>query len=104
MSNRDLNALRAALEAFADARQWDRYHSPKNLCMALSVEVAELTEHFQWKTEIESRTLTDAERSGVIDEVADVLLYLLQICNKLNIDPVEAGFEKMAKNALKYPV
>mgnify|MGYP006210451013 CR=1 FL=1 len=71
--------------------------------MALSVEVAELMEHFQWLTEDESRNVKGQTLMEVKDEVADVLLYLLQICNQLNIDPVDAARKKLLKNAVKYP-
>ena len=97
-------ALRQQLIEFAEARDWGQYHSPKNLSMALSVEVAELLEHFQWMTEAESLELTPETHEKVRDEVADVLLYLLQICNQLNIDPIDAAKTKLKKNAIKYPV
>ena len=71
--------------------------------MALSVEVAELLEHFQWLTEEESRKINGHKLDEVKDEVADVLLYLLQICNQLQIDPVDAAQKKLLKNAVKYP-
>lgn len=71
--------------------------------MALSVEVAELVEHFQWLTETESRNIQGEKLHEVSEEVADVLLYLLQICNQLKIDPVNAAQKKLIKNAIKYP-
>lgn len=71
--------------------------------MALSVEVAELLEHFQWLTEEESRNVETHKLDEIKDEVADVLLYLLQICNQLHIDPIDAAQKKLIKNALKYP-
>lgn len=71
--------------------------------MALSVEVAELLEHFQWLSEDESRNVTGSKLDEVKEEVADVLLYLLQICNQLHIDPIDAAQKKLIKNALKYP-
>lgn len=71
--------------------------------MALSVEVAELLEHFQWLTEEESRKINGHKLDEVKEEVADVLLYLLQICNQLHIDPVDAAQKKLLKNAVKYP-
>lgn len=99
-----LHHLQQALRVFSQERAWEKFHSPKNLCMALSVEAAELLEHFQWLTEEESRTLPAPKQQAVADEVADVLLYLLQVCNQLNIDPIEAAQRKLLKNALKYPV
>ena len=101
--DQSINALQQRLIEFAAARNWTTYHSPKNLSMALSVEVAELLEHFQWMTEAESSSLSAEVQAKVQDEVADVLLYLLQICNKLKIDPIDAAFSKLEKNAIKYP-
>lgn len=103
MSTDSLKNLQQALLEFSNARDWEKFHSPKNLSMALSVEVAELLEHFQWSTEEESRLLQGEKLVEVSEEVADVLLYLLQICNQLNIDPVDAAQKKLLKNAVKYP-
>lgn len=98
-----LKNIQHQLKAFSAARNWEQFHSPKNLSMALSVEVAELVEHFQWMTEEDSRKLQGQKLDEVKDEVADVLLYLLQICNQLDIDPVDAAQKKLIKNAVKYP-
>lgn len=103
MSTDSLKNLQQSLIEFSNARDWEKFHSPKNLTMALSVEVAELMEHFQWMTEDNSRKLQDQTLAEVKEEVADVLLYLLQICNQLNIDPIEAAQKKLLKNAVKYP-
>ncbi|WP_309681883.1 nucleotide pyrophosphohydrolase [Polaromonas sp.] len=100
----DLPSLTQALRDFAQARDWERFHSPKNLASALSVEAAELLEHFQWLTEAQSRTLSAPQKSAVAAEAADVLLYLLQLCDKLGIDLVEAARLKMIVNGEKYPV
>lgn len=100
----DLLALRDAMRAFVADRDWAQFHSPKNLAMALSVEAAELVEHFQWLTEDQSRTLEPAAREPVADELADVLLYLVRIADELGIDLRAAATAKMAKNAAKYPV
>ncbi|HRN17785.1 MAG: nucleotide pyrophosphohydrolase [Trueperaceae bacterium] len=102
MSN-DLNSLTADLREFVEARNWERFHAPKNLVMALSVEVAELLEHFQWLTNEESDALDAAKRSEVADEIADVQIYLLELADRLGIDVGEAVRLKMAKNAVKYP-
>jgi len=96
-------SLKAALREFAAARDWDRFHLPKNLAMALIVEAAELVEHFQWLTPEESRNLDAAKRGEVADEIADVLLYLIRIADVLGIDPVDTAWGKMLKNAVKYP-
>lgn len=99
----ELQALTQALRDFAQARDWEPFHSPKNLATALSVEAAELLEHFQWLTEAQSRDLPEDKRAEIGTEIADVLLYLLQLADKLGIDPVEAAKRKMIANAVKYP-
>lgn len=96
--------LRDALRRFAAERDWDQFHSPKNLAIALSVEAAELLEHFQWLPDLESGALPAETRAKVGEELADVLLYLIRLADKLDIDPAAAAFEKMAVNARKYPV
>ncbi|MCI3953808.1 MAG: hypothetical protein K0R53_3308 [Burkholderiales bacterium] len=99
-----LESLTQALRRFAEERDWAQFHSPKNLAAALTVEAAELLEHFQWLTEEQSRNLPADKRAAVSHEIADVLLYLLQIADKLQIDVVAAAREKLALNAAKYPV
>lgn len=99
----DLPMLRDKLRAFAEARDWDQFHSPKNLSMALMVEVAELMEHFQWLTEAQTCNL-DAEKKAVVaEELADILLYLVRLSDKLGVDLLEAALHKLEKNAVKYP-
>jgi NTP pyrophosphatase (non-canonical NTP hydrolase) len=100
---RDLTDLRDALRAFAVARNWPRYHTPKNLSMALIKEAAEIVEHFQWATAEESRVLTAAQRTAVGEEIADVLMYLVRLADVLEIDPLDATRRKIVKNAEKYP-
>jgi NTP pyrophosphatase (non-canonical NTP hydrolase) len=99
-----LNELRDALRAFAAERDWDQFHSPRNLATALAVEAAELLEPFQWLSEAESRALPLATRAAVEEEMADVLLYLVRLADKLDVDLLEAARTKMARNAGKYPV
>lgn len=99
-----MQALARALQQFADARDWGPFHSPKNLASALAVEAGELLEHFQWLTEEQSRQLAPDTRQAVAHEMADVLLYLVQLSTVLGIDLVEAARAKMAINAQKYPV
>jgi len=99
----ELDKLRDAVRKFAAERDWDQFHSPKNLAMALSVESAELLEIFQWLTEEESRDLPPITKAAAADEIADVLIYLLRIADKLGIDPVTAAQRKMIANAKKYP-
>jgi dCTP diphosphatase len=102
--SRDLATLRDALRQFASMRDWDQFHSPKNLAAALSVEAAELLEQFQWLTEEQSRALDPARLEAVRQELADVLLYLVRLADKLDVDLVAAAQAKLALNALKYPV
>ena len=99
----DLLLLRDKLRAFAAERDWEQFHSPKNLSMALMVEVAELMEHFQWLTESQSRELDAENQAAVADELADVLLYLVQLADKTGVDLRAAALKKLGKNALKYP-
>ena len=99
----DLTSLRDALREFCAARDWHRYHTPKNLVMALSVEAAELVEHFQWATPEESQNLAAAKRADVADEIADVLIYLTELADVLGIDPIAAAREMIVKNSVKYP-
>jgi NTP pyrophosphatase (non-canonical NTP hydrolase) len=99
-----LDQLRDALRAFTAARDWERFHSPKNLAMALSVEAAELLEVFQWMTEADSRNLEPAAKAAASEEIADVLLYLILLSDALGVDPVAAAERKMVANAQKYPV
>jgi NTP pyrophosphatase (non-canonical NTP hydrolase) len=100
-----LAALKEAMARFVTERQWDQFHSPKNLVMGLSVEAAELMEHFLWEDNEASRQVVhDPARLGeVADEMADVACYLLALCNVLGIDLSEAILAKLAKNAVKYP-
>ena len=101
--SKDLDKLRDAVRKFAAERDWDQFHSPKNLVMALSVESAELLEIFQWLTEEESRDLPPITKAAAADEIADVLIYLLRVADKLGIDPIAAAQRKMVANAQKYP-
>lgn len=98
-----LQALTLKLREFAAARDWAQFHSPKNLASALSVEAAELLEHFQWLTEAQSRTLDAAKKQAVGQELADVLLYLLQLSDQLGLDLAHEAAKKMALNAIKHP-
>ena len=99
----ELDDLRDQLRAFAAARDWDQFHSPKNLAMALSAEAGELLEIFQWLTEAQSRSLSPEAQAAASDEIADVLLYLIRLSDKLGIDPVAAANRKIVANAVKYP-
>jgi dCTP diphosphatase len=87
----DLEALRAQIEHFAKERDWDQFHSPKNLSMALSVEVAELVEIFQWLTEAQSNNLTADKLLAAADEIADIQIYLIRLADKLGVDIINIG-------------
>jgi NTP pyrophosphatase (non-canonical NTP hydrolase) len=100
----DLIALRDAVRRFVAEREWDQFHSPKNLASALAVEVAELLEPFQWMSEEQSRSLDPGKTQAVRREMADVLIYLVRLADKLEIDLLTAAREKLVENALKYPV
>jgi dCTP diphosphatase len=99
-----LAQLAQGLQQFADARDWGQFHSPKNLASALIVEAGELLEHFQWMTEAQSRQLDADKQQAVAHEMADVLLYLVQLSSSLGVDLMAAACEKMAINERKYPV
>jgi len=99
----DLDGLRMKLHEFAAARDWDQFHSPKNLAMALSAESGELLEVFQWLTEEESKRLDAKAKSAAADEIADVLLYLVRLADKLGIDPVAEANRKLGENEQRYP-
>ncbi len=100
----ELESLREQLREFATARDWDQFHSPKNLAMALAGEAGELLETFQWLTEEQSRRPTPETLAAAGEEIADVLLYLVRLSDKLGIDPVAAAQAKLRANATKYPV
>lgn len=102
----DMNGATQALRQFADERDWQQFHSPKNLVMALSGEVGELTEIFQWMTEADSHRAASAPKTAraVSDELADVALYLIRLADVLGVDLNAAITDKLASNAARYPV
>jgi len=100
----ELISLRDILRNFAKERDWDQFHSPKNLASALAVEASELLEPFQWLTEEQSRNLTPKQTLAVRGEVADVFIYLVRLADKLDIDLLEVARAKIAENAAKYPI
>jgi len=95
--------LRDALRRFAAERDWQQFHTPKNLAIALSVEASELLEHFQWLSDAESQSLDATQLARVRDEIADVLLYLVRLADRLDVDLLAAARDKLALNAKKYP-
>ncbi len=99
----DLTSLRDALRDFSAVRDWRQYHTPKNLAMAMIVEAAELVEHFQWSTPEESLRPAPDKLAEIRDEVADTLIYLVELADALDIDLIAAARDKIVKNALKYP-
>ncbi len=100
----DFLKLQQQLRQFASDRDWDQFHSPKNLSMALSVEAAELVEHFQWLTEAQSVSLESGKCEEVATEIADIQIYLVMIADKLGVDISAAVSAKIESNATKYPV
>ncbi|MFL6622785.1 MAG: nucleotide pyrophosphohydrolase [Sulfurifustaceae bacterium] len=103
MSAPSIEELRERLRAFARARDWEQFHSPKNLAMALVAEAGELVEVFQWLTEEQSRALNAAQREAAAQELADVLLYLIRLADRLDIDLLAAAARKIELNDKKYP-
>jgi len=99
----DINALKKQLREFAEERDWQGFHAPKNLVMALNVEVAELMEHFQWLTEEQSNNLDEKTLDQVQYEVADVFIYLVRLADRLGVDLDMVVEEKIKRNAAKYP-
>ena len=99
----ELEAIKSRLRKFAEERDWDQFHSPKNLSMALIAEVAELVEHFQWLTEEQSHNLKEDKLKEVEEELADIQIYLIRIADKLNIDLLNAASKKIEINEEKYP-
>lgn len=98
-----IEGLNQKIRTFVAERDWDQFHTPKNLAMSLAVEAAELMEPFQWLTDQQSAALDPAQRAQVSDEIGDVFYYLLRLCDKLSIDPLQAANNKLQKSAEKYP-
>lgn len=103
MLTNELDQLKHQIRTFAEERDWDQFHSPKNISMALIVEAAELVEHFQWMTEEQSRNLSDKTQKKVEQEMADIFVYLLRLADKLDVDLIRAAESKIQLNKEKYP-
>jgi len=99
-----MKSLQEQVADFAKKRDWEKYHSPKNLAMALSVEASELLEIFLWLTDKESQDLPDDKLNSLKEEIGDVMIYLANLANKFGIDPIECAREKLEINKRKYPV
>lgn len=95
--------LTREIDTFASDRDWHTFHTPKNLVMALTVEVSELLEIFQWLSGEDSGSIDKIDPGHLEEEIGDVMIYLSTLCSKFDIDPVEAALKKMAKNRKKYP-
>ncbi|WP_279152237.1 nucleotide pyrophosphohydrolase [Photobacterium iliopiscarium] len=103
-STNDIKKLQDTLAEFAQQRNWDQFHTPKNLVMALSGEVGELIEIFQWLTPEQSQQLPPQKKQHASEEIADVMMYLLRLADKCDIDVMQACQEKIQQNAAKYPI
>ena len=103
-SDDGLGKLSAALAEFVEERDWDQFHNPKNLAMALAAEAGELLEHFQWLSESEANSLGASQRQEVAMEMADILMFLLRLADRLQVDLLNAADEKLELNRRKYPV
>lgn len=101
--NTTLAELKRRVLQFVDERDWQQFHAPKNLSMAIAIEAAELMEHFQWIDAAESRTPTPEQREKIGEELADVFCYVLALANELEMDLTEQFVRKMVKNVAKYP-
>jgi NTP pyrophosphatase (non-canonical NTP hydrolase) len=97
----NFNKINDEVSKFVNERKWDKYHSPKNLSMALSVEASELVEIFQWKND---QNISDTDKNKVEDEIADIFFYLIRLSQKMNIDIEKSFYKKLEKNKIKYPL
>lgn len=100
----NIQELTQSILQFCKEREWEPFHAPKNLAIAVSTEASELLEHFQWLTLEESKNLKPEQVEAVRDEIGDVMICLLNLAARLGVDPVDAATQKLAKNRLKYPV
>ncbi|HIO93607.1 MAG TPA: nucleotide pyrophosphohydrolase [Leucothrix mucor] len=102
--SKDLESIKIRLQEFAKERDWDQFHSPKNFSMALIVECAELVEHFQWLSDEQSKNLPAETLDEVSLEMADIMIYLIRLADKLDVDLLQAVDRKIGLNAIKYPI
>lgn len=99
----NIDKIQSLLTSFSENRGWDQFHSPKNLAIALSVEASELLEIFQWLTEEQSKNLSNEQMQHTEEEIADIVIYVLNLCRKLDIDLEKAILSKIESNAIKHP-
>ena len=100
--NQSIKELQLRISKFCDDRDWNQFHSPKSLAMSISIEAAELLENFQWSKDDEPLSTTNKE--SISEEIADVLIYAIRLCEVLEVDPIEISNKKIDKNTIKYPV
>ncbi len=100
----DIDLIQKRIRQFRDSRDWMKFHNPKNLAISISLESAELLEHFQWKSPEESELHAESAKSEIADEMADIAVYLIEMADNLGIDLEKAILGKLDKNAAKYPV
>lgn len=100
----ELEEIRKAIRKFRDERDWMQFHNPKNLACSISIEAAELLEHFQWKTPEESENISKEKKTEISHEIADIAVYIIELADNLNIDLAAAIQKKLSLNAEKYPV
>jgi dCTP diphosphatase len=103
LTNR-IEDLKREVKEFIRERDWEQFHSPKNLAIGLSVEASELLEMYTWLTDEQSENLPTQKLSMVKDEIGDILIYLVEFCSLMELDPVECAFQKLGKNSIKYPI
>ena len=101
-----IDKLRTSVQNFITERDWDRYHTPKNLSMSIAIEAAELMEHFQWVTNKQSLAMIDDDhvRAQVVDELSDILIYCLSFVNKIDVNISLAILDKLKRNEIRYPI
>ena len=98
-----MKTLKKEISKFVKERDWNRYHSPKNLAMGLSIEASELAEIFLWLTEKESKKLNKTQLNNLKEEIGDIIIYVVNLCDKFNLDPIQCAKDKIKHNKKKYP-
>lgn len=98
-----MNALKKEISKFVKERDWEKYHSPKNLAMGLSIEASELAEIFLWLTDEQSKKLNKTQLKNLKEEIGDIMVYLTNLADKFDLDPVQCAKEKIKINMKKYP-